>query len=51
MMRRAQLHMLGDDVLYLPIRELQANLRKRSFSPVELAKSYLQRSEINHGIR
>jgi Asp-tRNA(Asn)/Glu-tRNA(Gln) amidotransferase A subunit family amidase len=45
-MRRAQRHMLSEDVLYLPIRELQANLRRRSFSPVELAKSYLERSEI-----
>ena len=38
--------MLSEDVLYLPIRELQAHLRRRSFSPVELAKSYLERSEI-----
>src|SRR5437870_496535 len=46
MMRRGQPHMLSEDVLYLPIRELQGHLRRRSFSPVELAKSYLERSEI-----
>lgn len=37
--------MLGEDILYLPVRELQAHLRKHSFSPVELAKSYLDRSQ------
>jgi aspartyl-tRNA(Asn)/glutamyl-tRNA(Gln) amidotransferase subunit A len=37
--------MLGEDILYLPIRELQAHLRKHSFSPIELAKSYLDRSQ------
>jgi aspartyl-tRNA(Asn)/glutamyl-tRNA(Gln) amidotransferase subunit A len=37
--------MLGEEILYLPIRELQAHLRKHSFSPVELAASYLDRSQ------
>ena len=36
--------MLGEDILYLPIRELGQHLRKKSFSPVELAESYLERS-------
>lgn len=36
--------MLSEDVLFLPIRELQAHLRRRAFSPVELAKAYLERS-------
>src|SRR5580658_6962818 len=36
--------MLGEDILYLPIRELGARLRKRAISPVELAESYLDRS-------
>ncbi|MGI9072575.1 MAG: amidase [Bryobacteraceae bacterium] len=37
--------MLGEEILFLPIRELQAHLRKHSFSPTELAKSYLDRSQ------
>ncbi|MBV9304182.1 MAG: amidase [Acidobacteriaceae bacterium] len=37
--------MLDEKILYLSIRELQAHLRKHSFSPVELAKSYLDRSQ------
>ncbi len=37
--------MLGEEILYLSVRELQAHLRKRSFTPVELAESYLDRSE------
>jgi aspartyl-tRNA(Asn)/glutamyl-tRNA(Gln) amidotransferase subunit A len=37
--------MLGEDILYLPVRELQTHLRKRSFSPVELTRSYLNRSQ------
>ncbi len=37
--------MLSEDVLFLPIRELQAHLRRRAFSPVELAKAYLDRSQ------
>lgn len=36
--------MLSEEILYLPIRELGARLRKRSISPVELAESYLERS-------
>jgi Asp-tRNA(Asn)/Glu-tRNA(Gln) amidotransferase A subunit family amidase len=38
-------NMLGEEILYLPIRELQAHLRKHSFSPTELARSYLDRSQ------
>ncbi len=37
--------MLGEEVLYLSVRELQAHLRRRSFSPVELAQSYLDRAQ------
>jgi len=37
--------MLGEDILYLSIRDLQAHLRKHSFSATELARSYLDRSE------
>lgn len=37
--------MLGEDILFLSIRELGAKIRKREISPVELAESYLQRSE------
>ncbi|HKV39729.1 MAG TPA: amidase [Blastocatellia bacterium] len=36
--------MLGEDVLYLPVRELAARIRSRKLSPVELADSYLERS-------
>ena len=36
--------MLSEDILYLPIRELGARLRKRAISPVELTESYLDRS-------
>jgi aspartyl-tRNA(Asn)/glutamyl-tRNA(Gln) amidotransferase subunit A len=35
---------LSEDILYLPIRELGARLRKRTISPVELTESYLERS-------
>jgi aspartyl-tRNA(Asn)/glutamyl-tRNA(Gln) amidotransferase subunit A len=35
---------LSEDILYLPIRELGARIRKRTLSPVELAESYLERS-------
>ena len=35
--------MLGDDVLYLSVREMGDRIRKRSLSPVELAESYLER--------
>jgi aspartyl-tRNA(Asn)/glutamyl-tRNA(Gln) amidotransferase subunit A len=37
--------MLGDDVLYLSVRELGDRVRTRQISPVELAESYLSRSE------
>ncbi len=37
--------MLGEDVLYLTVAELGQRLRKKAFSPVELAQSYLDRSE------
>ncbi len=37
--------MLREDVLYLPIRELAGRIRARTLSPVELAESYLARSE------
>src|SRR3974377_2386772 len=36
--------MLGEDILYLPIRELGNRIRKRAISPVELTESYLERS-------
>jgi aspartyl-tRNA(Asn)/glutamyl-tRNA(Gln) amidotransferase subunit A len=36
--------MLGEEILYLPISELGRHLRQKSFSPVELAQSYLDRS-------
>jgi Asp-tRNA(Asn)/Glu-tRNA(Gln) amidotransferase A subunit family amidase len=37
--------MLGDDVLYLSVRELGDRIRTRQLSPVELTESYLARSE------
>ena len=37
--------MLGEDILYLPIRELAGRIRARKISPVELTESYLDRSE------
>lgn len=37
--------MLGEDVLYLSVRELGDRIRARKISPVELAESYLARSE------
>ncbi len=37
--------MLGEDVLYLTVAELGQRLRKKAFSPVELAQSYLDRSQ------
>jgi aspartyl-tRNA(Asn)/glutamyl-tRNA(Gln) amidotransferase subunit A len=37
--------MLGDDVLYLTVRELGNRIRTKQISPVELAESYLVRSE------
>jgi aspartyl-tRNA(Asn)/glutamyl-tRNA(Gln) amidotransferase subunit A len=36
--------MLGEDILYLPVRELGARIRRRAISPVDLAESYLDRS-------
>jgi aspartyl-tRNA(Asn)/glutamyl-tRNA(Gln) amidotransferase subunit A len=37
--------MLGEDILYLTVSELGQRLRKKAFSPVELAQSYLDRSQ------
>lgn len=37
--------MLGEDVLYLSVRELSQRIRSRKLSPVELTESYLERSE------
>ncbi len=37
--------MLGEDILYLHAGELGRHLRRKSFSPVELAQSYIDRSE------
>jgi aspartyl-tRNA(Asn)/glutamyl-tRNA(Gln) amidotransferase subunit A len=37
--------MLDESVLYLPVRHLAERIRKRQLSPVELAESYLSRSE------
>lgn len=37
--------MLGDDILYLPVSELAPRIRSRQISPVDLAESYLARSE------
>jgi aspartyl-tRNA(Asn)/glutamyl-tRNA(Gln) amidotransferase subunit A len=37
--------MLGEDVLYLSVRELGVQIRARKISPVELTESYLARSE------
>jgi aspartyl-tRNA(Asn)/glutamyl-tRNA(Gln) amidotransferase subunit A len=37
--------MLSDNVLYLSVRELGDRIRTRQISPVELAESYLSRSE------
>ena len=37
--------MLGEDILYLSVRELGERIRSRRLSPVELAESYLQRSD------
>jgi aspartyl-tRNA(Asn)/glutamyl-tRNA(Gln) amidotransferase subunit A len=36
---------LGEDVLYLTVRELGDQIRTRKISPVELSESYLARSE------
>jgi aspartyl-tRNA(Asn)/glutamyl-tRNA(Gln) amidotransferase subunit A len=37
--------LLSEDVLYLPVRELGNRIRRRQLSPVELAQSYLDRSQ------
>jgi aspartyl-tRNA(Asn)/glutamyl-tRNA(Gln) amidotransferase subunit A len=37
--------MLGEDILYLTVGELGQRLRKKAISPVELAQSYLDRSQ------
>jgi aspartyl-tRNA(Asn)/glutamyl-tRNA(Gln) amidotransferase subunit A len=37
--------LLGEDILYLPVRQLADRIRRRALSPVELAESYLERSE------
>jgi aspartyl-tRNA(Asn)/glutamyl-tRNA(Gln) amidotransferase subunit A len=37
--------MLGEGILYLPVTELGLQIRARKLSPVELAESYLARSE------
>ena len=36
---------LGEDVLFLPITELQARIRSRRLSPVALTEAYLGRIE------
>src|SRR5260370_34172542 len=37
--------MIGDDVLYLTVRELAEQIRARKLSPVELTEAYLRRSQ------
>ena len=37
--------MIGDDVLYLTVRELGNRIRTRKLSPIELTEAYLARSE------
>ena len=37
--------MIGDDVLYLTVRELSERIHARKLSPVELTEAYLHRSE------
>jgi len=37
--------MLGEEILYLPVRELGERIRTHKISPVELTESYLDRSE------
>jgi aspartyl-tRNA(Asn)/glutamyl-tRNA(Gln) amidotransferase subunit A len=37
--------LLSEDILYLPIRQLGEQIRQRRLSPVELTKSYLERSQ------
>jgi aspartyl-tRNA(Asn)/glutamyl-tRNA(Gln) amidotransferase subunit A len=42
--------MIGDDVLFLPVRELAERLRTGALSPVELTEAYLDRSR-SMGVR
>ena len=37
--------MLGEDILYLSVRELGERIRSHKLSPVELTESYLKRSD------
>jgi aspartyl-tRNA(Asn)/glutamyl-tRNA(Gln) amidotransferase subunit A len=37
--------MIGEDILYLPVRELGRRIRAKQLSPVELTETYLARSE------
>jgi len=37
--------MLGEDILYLSVRELGTRIKARTISPVELTQSYLERSQ------
>jgi Asp-tRNA(Asn)/Glu-tRNA(Gln) amidotransferase A subunit family amidase len=37
--------MIGEDILYLTVRELGDRIRTRKLSPVELTEAYLERSE------
>jgi len=37
--------MLSEDILYLPVTELSRRIRQRQLSPVQLAESYLERSQ------
>lgn len=37
--------MIGEDILYLSVRELGRRIKSRELSPVELTEAYLQRSE------
>jgi aspartyl-tRNA(Asn)/glutamyl-tRNA(Gln) amidotransferase subunit A len=37
--------MVGEDILYLSVKELGEQIKSRKLSPVELAESYLERSE------
>src|SRR5215469_8177082 len=37
--------MLSEDILFLPVRELAHRIRLRRLSPVQLAESYLDRSQ------
>jgi len=37
--------MLGEDTLYMPVRELGKRIRSKQISPIELTESYIARSE------